>query len=71
MPCCFGGRQNRERRGIETDGQRRREGQRPAYWYVVNGYFRSGRLGLLDALNLPLCYAAFACTMVRLRRRRA
>jgi hypothetical protein len=37
----------------------------------VNGYFRSGWLGLLDALNLPLCYAAFACTMVRLRRRRA
>jgi hypothetical protein len=37
----------------------------------VNGYFRSGWLGLLDALNLRLYYAAFACTMVRLRRRRA
>jgi glycosyltransferase involved in cell wall biosynthesis len=40
------------------------------YWYGVNGYFRAGWLGLHDALNLPLYYASFAYTLIRLRRRR-
>lgn len=41
------------------------------YWYLVNGYFRSGWLGFHDALNLPLYYASFAYNMIGVDRRRA
>ena len=40
------------------------------YWYFVQGYFRAGRIGLRDALNLPLYYAAFALSSIRFRRNR-
>jgi glycosyltransferase involved in cell wall biosynthesis len=38
-----------------------------AYWYLAKGYFRSGWIGLHDALNLPTYYACFAYNMIVLR----
>lgn len=38
------------------------------YWYVLKGYFRAGRIGLHDALNLPLYYASFALNLIRPKR---
>ncbi|CAN5348543.1 glycosyltransferase family 2 protein [soil metagenome] len=39
------------------------------YWYFVQGYWRAGRVGLLDAFNLPLFYAWFALGLIGLRRK--
>jgi glycosyltransferase involved in cell wall biosynthesis len=39
------------------------------YWYFGQGYFKAGRIGLRDALNLPLYYAAFALNMIGHRRK--
>lgn len=37
------------------------------YWYIVQRYFKAGRIGLHDALNLPLYYASFAANLLRRR----
>jgi hypothetical protein len=39
------------------------------YWYFRQGFFKAGRIGLRDALNLPLYYAAFALNMIGHRRK--
>lgn len=38
------------------------------YWYFVNGYIRAGWSGFLDALNLPMYYAAFAWSFISQRK---
>lgn len=37
------------------------------YWYFAQGYFKAGRIGLHDALNLPLYYASFAWNLLARR----